>query len=88
MFLDDHKKIATIMVSKRNHKGEQTMSPTAMKPEVSKTEDGEVDERHVAAQDLLAAFHEKSAQRLSEAMSNFIDIHHSKLDSGASPSEE
>lgn len=87
MFMDDHRKIATIMVSKRNKQGEQTMAPTPMKAESVKSEEGEVDPKHIAAQDVMAAFHSKSAQKLSEAMSNFLEIHHSSQ-SESNSSEE
>ncbi len=78
MFFDDHKKAMTIIRGKRDAKGNRTAEPTAMLPEVVKTEEGEVDGRHTAMQDFLAAHQEGSAQRMSEAMSNFMAIHSSK----------
>jgi hypothetical protein len=76
-FGDDKKKIATQIVGKRDAKGERSMSPTAMKPEEVKTEAGEVDPRHLAAQDVIAALHEQSPLKLMEALGNFIDLHQS-----------
>lgn len=75
MYFDDHKKIATMIVSKKDGKGNPIAAPTAMKPEIVKTEDGEMDGKHAAAQDAISAFHEKSAEKLKGALSNFIDLH-------------
>jgi hypothetical protein len=57
-----------------------------MKPEHVQMEPGEVDGRHTAMQDFLAAHQEGSAQRMSEALSNFMAIHGS-MPSGSSDSE-
>lgn len=81
MMMDDHKKAITIMMSKRNSDGKKTMDHVPMKDEVSKTEDGEMDGRHVAAQDIMAAHHDQSPQKLMEALAHFIDIHHAQKDS-------
>lgn len=78
MFIDDHKKAAMTILSKRKKSGERAMEPTPMKAEEVKTEDGQLDGRHIAAQDMIAAHHEGSAQKLAEAMSAFIDMHHAK----------
>lgn len=74
MFFDDRKAITTIM-SKRDGKGNVTMSPTPVKPESHKDEDRKMDGRHAAAEDILGAHHEKSPGRLMEALANFIDLH-------------
>lgn len=74
-FGDDKKKIATMIVGKKDAKGIRTAEPTPMKPEEVKTEAGEVDPRHLAAQDVMAAHHEQSPHRLMEALGNFIDLH-------------
>jgi len=78
MFFDDHKKAVTTIMSKRTPKGEVSMSPSPMKMEVVKNEDGEVDGMHLAAQDILGAHHSKSPEQLMHALSNFIDLHMSK----------
>jgi len=83
MFFDDHKKKITSILSRRNEKGEQIMGPVEVKPEMSHTEGGEIDGRHVAAQDLIAAFDERSPQKLMEALANFMDIHSSQPQSVA-----
>jgi hypothetical protein len=75
MFFDDHKKALTTMMRKRSEKGDPLTMPTPLKPEVAKSEDGELDGRHIAAQDIIAAHHEGSAAKLTEALSNFIDLH-------------
>lgn len=75
MFFDDRKKAITTLMSKRSAKGDRLSGPAPMKNEVVKTEDGELDGRHIASQDAMAAFHEKSPRKFMEAMANFIDIH-------------
>jgi hypothetical protein len=71
-----HKKsVLHVLLSKKTAKGELKAPPTPMKKEVSLTEDGELDGRHAAAEDLIAAHNEKSPQKLAEALSNFIDMH-------------
>lgn len=85
MFFDDSRKAVTTIMAKRSPKGEPLMSPTAMKKEVVKDEDGQDSGLHAAAQDIIAAHHEKSPHKLMEAMSNFINIHKSdgsELESG------
>lgn len=74
---DDKRKIASIIVSKRSSKGEP-LSKAPMKREIVKDEDGEMDGRHEAAADIIAAHHEKSPEKLMHALANFIDMHHSK----------
>jgi hypothetical protein len=78
MFFDDHKKQITTVLARRSPKGEPLAGPAPMKMEINKEEPGEVDGRHVAAQDIIAALHEKSPQKLMETLGNFIDIHRSK----------
>ena len=81
MFFDDNKKAITTIMSKRGPKGgEKLMDNVPMKPEVVKDEAGEVDGRHVAAQDMIGAFHEKSPEKLMHALMNFMDVHESRKD--------
>ncbi len=75
MFFDDHRKAITTIIGKRNSKGERTMEPTPLKPEIMKSEGGEVDGKHAAAQDILGAHHSKSPEMLMHALANFINIH-------------
>ena len=77
MLFDDHKKITTIILAKRNKQGDRQGTPVEMKPELQKTEDGELDGRHAAMQDFMMAHKEGSASGMADAMKNFIDIHHS-----------
>lgn len=83
MFFDDHKKAATLIRGSRDHRGARLAQPTAMKPEIVKTEDGEVDGRHSAMQDFLAAHTEGSAMKMSEALKNFLIIHQTMGDTSA-----
>lgn len=64
-------------MAKRSAKGQRLSGPAPMKTEVVKTDEGEIDGRHVAAQDAMAAMHEKSPMKFMDAMSNFIDLHSS-----------
>jgi hypothetical protein len=73
IILDRKKAMMTIMAKRHPKDGTQTQAPMAS--EASKTEDGEVDGRHAAAQDIIAALHEKSPQKLMEALANFHDLH-------------
>lgn len=76
MIIPDLKnKYSTVMSGRRSPEGEQLSGPSEMKIEDSKEEPGEPDGRHEAAQDMISAFHEKSPQKLMEAMGNFIDLH-------------
>jgi len=73
MMFDDKKAISSIL-SKRSPKGE-SMGKAPMKAEMSKSEDGTPDPRHAAAQDMIMALHEKSPEKLMQAMANFHDLH-------------
>jgi len=76
MYFDDKKQQMTTIMSKRTPKGDK-VSEAPMKSEVVKHEDGQVDGRHVAAQDIIAALHEKSPEKLMHALANFHDLHSS-----------
>lgn len=78
MIIPDQKKAMMTIMAKRSPNGEVDSAP--MQPETSKDEEGEIDGRHAAAQDMLAAMHEKSAQKLMEAMANFHDLHMAERD--------
>lgn len=83
---EDKKRIATIISSRKTAQGE-SLGSAPMKPEIVKDEQGEVDGRHIAAQDMMAAMHEKSPEKLMRAMANFHDLHMSTRDNEG-PSEE
>lgn len=89
MFFDDHKKALTIVMGKRDGKGERTMSPTSMKAESVHSEDGEPDGMHAAMQEFMAAHSEKSPMKMAQALSNFLAIHHAENGKGdPKPQEE
>lgn len=70
MMLDPHKAVMAIM--KRRKAG----SATPMKSELpSKDSDGELDPRHMAAEEVISAMHSKSPHHLMEALGNFHDLH-------------
>jgi hypothetical protein len=76
ILFDDKKRMATILARRKNTSGEP-MGAAQIKPEVVKTEDGEIDGRHVAMKDLMVAMHEeKSPHKAMQALANFIDLHH------------
>lgn len=75
MIMHDVKKARETVMARRSPSGEPVTAPAPMKEEVSKSEDGEIDGRHAAAQDMISAMHEKSPQKLMEAMANFHDLH-------------
>lgn len=66
--------MATIMSGRKSASGED-LGSAPMKPEIVKLEDGSMDGRHAASQDMMAAIHEKSPEKLMRAMANFYDIH-------------
>lgn len=74
MMMHDEKKALMTIMRKRSEAGAPAMS-APMKQESVKSEDGEPDGRHAAAQDMMSAFHEKSAEKLMEAMINFHELH-------------
>jgi hypothetical protein len=82
MFFEDPKKTAHTIIGKRDSKGNRSMAPTEVKPEITKMEDGQMDGRHAAMEDFMAAHEEKSPQKMADAMKNFMDIHNSESDSG------
>lgn len=71
--IDKKKAMQTIMSKRNPQTGEVSSSPMAA--QVSKSEDGEPDGRHAAAQDILAAMHERDPQKLMESLANFADLH-------------
>ncbi len=73
MIIPDLKRMTATVISRRGQGSEASEAP--LKPEVVKDENGEMDAKHVAAQDMLMAFHEKSPQKFSEALSNFLELH-------------
>lgn len=78
MYFDDAKKTATVIAGKRDAKGERTQAPTPMKLEHVADENGMVDGKHVAAQEIMGAMHEQSPLKLMDALSNFMEIHNNK----------
>ncbi len=79
MIIPDQKKAVMTIMAKRSPKDGATSS-APMKSEVVKEEDGAMDGRHAAAQDVMMAMHEKSAHKLMEALANFMDMHMSRGD--------
>ena len=77
MIIGDHKKAITTIMARR-HPKDGTVIASPMKEEIVKSEDGEVDGRHTAAQDAIMAMHEKSPEKLMEALANFMDMHMAK----------
>ena len=75
MMFDKKRAMQTIMQKRGAKGGALEMKPTPMKPEIVKDEDGLPDGKHLAAQDMIAAFHEKSADKLMQALGNFMDLH-------------
>jgi len=73
MLIHDKKHALMSILSKKSKDGSVSASP--MKSEITKEEDGSLDGRHSAAEDIMSAIHEKSAHKLMEAMANFHDLH-------------
>lgn len=76
MFMFDKKRDMQTIMSRRKV-GDMDYGPGPMKNEDSMEEDRSLDGRHMAAEDMINAFHEKSAHKVKEAMINFMDLHES-----------
>jgi hypothetical protein len=88
MMIHDLKKgIATVMSTRKDPETEE-LSSAPMKAQVVKDEDGEIDGRHAAAEDILAAIHAKDPMKLVEALGNFHDLHELEKDPEEEESEE
>jgi len=75
----DRRRALNTIVARRDPKsGDRTVSPTPMKNEVVKKEDGELDGQHLAAQGMIAALKEGSAQKLNEAMNDHYALRGAK----------
>lgn len=74
MMMNPKKALSSILAKRRSEMGKDQGSAMMKNEEVRDT-DGELDPRHMAAQDIMMALHEKSPHKLSEAMANFYDLH-------------
>lgn len=72
---DKKQQMQTIMKRRRNAEGGLISSGSPVKPEIVKDADGEFNQLHVAAEEMLSAFQEKSAEALMRALVNFIDMY-------------
>lgn len=89
MILDKKRALMTVLAKRGEKGGEHVSGPAPMKEEDSMTKPGMEDGRHAAAQDMISAMHEKSPQKLMDAMANFHDIHASmKIKGTEEPSVE
>ena len=76
MMWDKKKALSNILQRKRMAGGGEVLSgPTEMKNEHVQTEDGVPDMKHLAAEEVMHAFHSKSAHQLKESLENFINLH-------------
>lgn len=64
----------SILVAKRNSKGERTSEPMEMKAEAASHDPAEAG-LHSAAQDMISGMHEKSPHKVVDAMKSFITQH-------------
>lgn len=67
-----------VMTKRMDDKGKVLSGPAPMAAEKMTDEKGMPDHRHVAAGDMIAAFHEKSPTKLTEALSNWMDLHRAR----------
>lgn len=74
MIILDKKKAMMSIMAKR-HPKDGTMEQAPMAPTEVKTDDGNADPRHVAAQDILMAIHEGHPEKLMEGLKNFMELH-------------
>lgn len=69
------KKNAIESIVSRRHKDGSTTTAEMQNQRPAVDEKGEIDGRHAAAQDAIAALHEKNPEKFVEAMGNFHDLH-------------
>jgi hypothetical protein len=75
MFWDKKKSMDSILQKRKSGGGPIEVGPVPMKNENVSDKDGVPDARMSAAEDVMGAFHEKSAEKLMRALANFNDIH-------------
>ena len=80
MIMLDKKKAIATMMAKRNPK-DGSVSSAPMAGSDMKSEAGEPDPRHAAAEDMIMALKEGHAGKLVEAMAAFHDLHAAHEDS-------
>lgn len=74
----DRKKATQAILQRKRSGGEIVSGPTPMMPEKVSHEDGSPDLKHFVAQDIMDAFHSKSADALREHLDKYIDLHMNK----------
>ena len=72
---DKRKAMATIMASRKGKDSANVGPGTPVQPQRSMSEGGEIDPRHAAAEDVIAAMHESNPQKMMEALAAFHDLH-------------
>lgn len=86
IMMDPHKSVVAIM------KKRKAGMPDGASAEGHLTEkdDGNLDPRHMAAEDVMNAFHSKSVPHLKEALANFHDMHmmHREMEEQSGPRNE
>ena len=70
----------TMIARRKSGGGPIELGPMSMKPEIVRDEDGDIDGRHLAAQDMMMAMKEGSAEKFHGALQNYLDIHNSMKD--------
>lgn len=78
----DTQRIAQMLLAQRKT-GKPRDKISEYEPEVPaqpEREDMAVDGRHLAAGEMISAFHEKNPEKLSSAMEAWMDIHNSKAE--------
>ena len=89
MIIHDKKQALQSIMAKRHPKDSvEETSSAPMVPSIVKTEEGEIDPRHTAAQDILMSVHEGHPGKLMESLKNFIELHSGQSQSEPSESSE
>lgn len=74
MIIHDQKKAMQSIMARRQGL-DQRVASAPLRQEVSMTEPGQIDGRHAAASDMLAAINDHSPQKLMESLANFHEMH-------------
>lgn len=72
MMLDEKRAVGAIMKRRKQAGAGQEADKNIT---LTKPTDGELDPRHMAAEDVMNAFHSRNVHHLKEALGNFHDLH-------------
>lgn len=82
---DKQKQMGMIMQRRQTSQGPEMAS---MKNQVEKTEDGELDGKHMAAEEMISHMKNGNAMDFKKSLENFMDMHLNGRDEESEPTAE